>query len=162
LLAGSGAIAQRLGLWSPGVHVFPQRTDWYEAQMWARNSTPKGALFITPPHIYGFYESSWRVFSERSTVALFSDLSDIIYTPEYLGTWRSRFEDVAPGALAQFRGDFFGNQAITARSFYSLTTADLQRVAHKYGAEYLVIEKPNTRDFPVVYENGRFIIYTVP
>jgi hypothetical protein len=24
------------------------------------------------------------------------------------------------------------------------------------------MEKPNLRDFPVVYENGRFIIYAVP
>ncbi len=162
LLAGSVAIGQHLGLWSPGVYVFPQRTDWYNAQIWARGNTPKDALFITPPQIYGFYESSWRVFSERSTVALFSDLSDIIYSPEYLQTWRSRFEDLAPGALAQFRGDFFENQAITARAFYSLSSADLQRIAHKYEAEYLVMEKPNLRDFPVVYENRRYIIYAVP
>ena len=162
LLAGSVAIAQYLGIWSPGVHVFPQRTDWYDVQLWARNNTPKDALFITPPHIYGFYETSWRVFSERSTVALFSDLIDIIYSPEYLETWRPRFEALAPGALTQFRGDFFENQAITARSFYNQSTADLQRIAHKYGAEYLVMERPNVRDFPVVYENGRFILYAVP
>jgi len=162
LLAGSVAIAQYLGLWGPGVHVFPQRTDWYDVQLWARNNTPKDALFITPPHIYGFYETSWRVFSERSTVVLFSDLIDIVYSPEYLETWRSRFEDLAPGALSQFRGDFFGNQAITARSFYNLSSADLQRIAHKYGAEYLVMEKPNMRALPVVYENGRFILYAVP
>jgi hypothetical protein len=162
LFAGSVAIALRLGLWGPGVHVFLQRTDWYDAQVWARNNTPKEALFITPPHIYGFYETSWRVSSERSTVALFSDLIDIVYSPEYLAKWRPRFEDLAPGALAQFRGDFFENQAITARSFYNLSSTDLQRVAHKYGAEYLVMEKPNLRDFPVMYENGRFIIYAVP
>lgn len=162
VFAGSAVIARHLGIWDPGVYVFQQRTDWYDAQVWARNNTPKGALFITPPQTQGFYESTWRVFSERSTVALLLDLSDIIYTPEYLGTWRSRFEDLAPGAFAQFRGDFFENPAITARAFYSLSSADLQRIAHKYGAEYLVMEKPNLRAFPVVYENGRFIIYAVP
>ena len=87
---------------------------------------------------------------------------DIVYSPEYLETWRSRFEDLAPGALSQFRGDFFGNQAITARSFYGQSSADLQRIARKYGAEYLVMERPNVRDLPVVYENGHFIIYAVP
>jgi len=89
-------------------------------------------------------------------------LIDIVYSPEYLETWRPRFEALAPGALSQFRGDFFENQAITARSFYNLSSADLQRIARKYGAEYLVMERPNVRDFPVVYENGRFILYAVP
>ncbi len=162
LFAGCVAIAQQFGLWGPGIYVFPHRTDWYEAQVWARDNTPKDALFITPPHIYGYYESSWRVSSDRSTVALFSDLMDVMYSPEYLETWRARFEDVAPGAFAQFRGDFFENQAITARAFYSLSSAELQRIAHKYGAGYLVMEKPNLRDFPVTFENRRYIIYAVP
>ncbi len=163
LLVGSVALAQRLGLWRPGIHVFPQRTDWYDVQLWARNHTPKDALFITPPHIYGFFETGWRVFSERSTLALFSDLTDkVAYSPSYLETWRPRFEDLAPGALAQFRGDFFENQALTARAFYNQSSADLLEVAHKYGADYLVMEKPNFRDFPAVYENGRFVVYAVP
>ncbi len=162
LFAGTVAIALGLGMWSPGVYVFPQRTDWYDAQVWARNNTPKDALFITPPQIYSFYDSTWRVYSGRSTVVLFSDLTDVIYTPGYLETWRRRFDDLAPGAFAQFRGDFFENLAITASAFNSLSSADLQRIANKYGAEYLVMEKPNLRDFRVVYENARYIIYAVP
>lgn len=148
-----------LNLWAPGVHLFAQRTPWHAAQRWAHDHTPKDAIFITPPHIWWFYESDWRVFSERPTVVTLSELLEVALVPYYTGTWKERFETLAPGALARFTGDFFENKTITAQAFYSLSADDLQRIAQRYGASYLVVEKPHAYRFPVAYENEQFVIY---
>ena len=56
-------------------------------------------------------------------------------------------------------GDFFANQRIVAGAFYSLSAEEFRRLAAKYGASYLVVEKPHAYSFPVVYENKGFVIY---
>lgn len=152
-------IGVEYGLWYPGIYIFPHQTAWYDAQIWARDHTPKDTLFITPPHIWWFYESDWRVFSERSTVSTHSELLEAAFAPEYIAYWKPRFEALAPGALESFRGDFFESQRITGQAFYTLSSDQLLAVAQKYGAAYLVVEKPHLHDFPKVYENKGFVIY---
>ncbi|MCC7359004.1 MAG: hypothetical protein IT317_05985 [Anaerolineales bacterium] len=149
-------------IWEPGVHLAGPRTDWEAAQVWARANTPRDALFITPPQIWWLYQSDWRVFSERSTVATLSELLEAAFAPEYLDYWRPRFEALAPGALDQFRGDYFENKRLTAAAFYGLTTTDFERLAAQYGAEYLVVEKPHAYDLPVAYQNAGYAIYALP
>ena len=80
--------------------------------------------------------------------------------------WKTRFADFAPGALEQFQGNFFDNQKTTAKAFYSLSTERLKTLAKKYGASYLVVEKPNQRDLPICYGviehyNPEFTIYAL-
>ena len=160
--AGSVTLAVSLHIWSPGIYVFARHTPWYDAQIWAHDHTPKDTVFITPPHQWWFYDPEWRVYSERSTVALWSDLLEIAIVPDYTDTWKERFETIAPGALARFRGDIFESREITAQAFYSLPADDLLRAARRYGASYLVVERPHTYDFPVAYENAQFVIYRLP
>jgi hypothetical protein len=155
-------LAYHYALWSPGIHIYAHRTPWYDVQLWARDHTPKEALFITPPHLWSFYDSEWRVFSERSTVATHSELLEAAFVPDYVDYWRPRFEAVAPGALDHFAGDFFANQETTAEAFYSLADDDLLRVAHTYGAAYLVVEKPHLRPWTVLYANSDFVVYALP
>ena len=160
--AGMFGVALFYDVWEPGIHLAGPRTDWEAAQFWARDNTPREALFITPPQIWWLYQSDWRVFSERSTVATLSELLEAAFAPEYLDYWRPRFEALAPGALEQFRGDYFANKRITAAAFYGLTTADFERLAGQYGADYLVVEKSHTYDLPVAYENAGYTIYVLP
>jgi hypothetical protein len=89
-------------------------------------------------------------------------LLEIAIVPDYTDTWKERFETIAPGALARFRGDIFESRQITAQAFYSLSAGDVLRAARRYGASYLVVEKPHTYDFPVAYENEQFVIYRLP
>jgi hypothetical protein len=144
-----------------GVDVYTAQTDWYRAQRWARDHTPLDALFITPPQIWSYRESDWRVFSERSTLASLSDALEIALIPAYQATWQPRFEAVAPGALDRFRGDYFENKLITQQAYYSLTPGQLQQIAADYGASYLVVEKPNARPFIHCYENPQYLIYAL-
>jgi hypothetical protein len=159
--AGGLVIAQVYQLWSPGLYIYMRPTAWHRAQIWARDHTPKEALFITPLHKWWFYEADWRVFSERAQVASLTDMLEIAIVPDYFQTWTKRFDDLAPGARAQFQGDPFDNRQITARAYASLSDADLLQLARAYGATYVVVEKPHLRPWPVVYENEGYLIYQV-
>jgi len=159
LFAGTLWLVFGYRLWHPGIYIYARPTEWYKAQLWAKENTPKDAVFITPPHLWWLYESDWRVFSERSTVSTHSELLEAAFAPEYMDYWKPRFEAVAPGALARFQGNFFENLDIVAGAYYSLATDDVLGVACAYNASYLVVEKPHLRDFPIVYENAGFVIY---
>ncbi len=171
--AASLGLVMSLNLWGPGLYIYPHQSPWYAAQVWAKDNTPKDTLFITPPQIYSFYDSDWRVYSERSTVVTLSELLEAAFMPNYLfdhtGSdgqvvygWKTRFADFAPGALEKFRGDFFENERITAQAFYNLTPEQLLALAYKYHARYLVVEKPHAYPWTVVYENSQYVIYKLP
>jgi hypothetical protein len=157
--AATIVVALAYGIWGPGIHLYGPRTDWEAAQRWARDHTPREALFVTPPQIWWLYQSDWRVFSERSTLVTLTDLLEAAFMPEYLPIWQPRFEAVAPGALAQFAGDYFENRRITAEAYYRLTEADLLGLAERYGADYAVLEQPHALALPLEYENDAFRIY---
>ncbi|HNT78252.1 MAG TPA: hypothetical protein PKH77_24830 [Anaerolineae bacterium] len=162
ITVGNFGIASLYNVWRPGIHIFGVQDDWTDVQLWAREHTPRDAIFISPPQKWDFYESDWRVFSERSAVVTFTELLEIGLVPSHLPEWQTRFEKLVPGARAQFTGDFFHNRALTADIFYTRTAADLQAIAQEYGATYLVVEKPHTYAFPVIYENDGYIVYTFP
>jgi hypothetical protein len=160
-LASSFVIGLVYNGWSPGLHIFGPNTAWEDAQIWARDNTPLDTLFITPPQIWWLYQSDWRVFSERSTVATLSELLEAAFVPDYLAYWTPRFEAVAPGALAQMRGDLFENHRITAQAFYGLTASDFQRIGRRFGAHYLVVDTAHSYALPLVYENQGYRIYSL-
>ncbi len=151
-----------LGIWSPGIYVYGPRDAWYDAQIWARENSPKDAVFIAPPYFWWFYESEWRVFSERSSLVSLSDLLEVALAPSYTSDWKARFAKVAPGALAQLNGDDFQNRGIVEQAFYSTSDQAVLRAACQYHATYLVVEKPHLRNFQSVYENRQFVIYALP
>jgi hypothetical protein len=151
--------AQKSWLWAPGLYLNGPQTAWVDAQKWAKENTPKDAVFITPPQLFWHYMPDWRVFSERQPVAELSDLLEIPFNPDYLQIWLPRFEAVAPGALAQFKGDYFENMKIISKAYYSLSDDQILEISKEYHAPYLVVEKPHSRPWPVLYENDGFVIY---
>jgi hypothetical protein len=155
-------LAIYLHLWYPGIYIYPHQTAWYDTQIWARDHTPKDAVFLTQPAEWWVYESDWRVYSDRSAVVEYSDLLEASVVLDYIEPWKARFDIVAPGAVSQFRGNVIDNLQIAARAFASLTDADLARIGAQYGAHYLVDEKSRRHNFPVLYENERFVIYAFP
>jgi ABC-type multidrug transport system fused ATPase/permease subunit len=149
----------RMHLWDPSLNPWGLQDAWYDAQMWARQNTPKDALFITPPEKWGIYDSDWRVFSERGTIAEHADLLMVALVPDYTATWSERFERVAPGAIAQFNGNYFENARQVKNAYYTLSEEAIRQIAIDYGASYLVLEKPQQRDFSIAYENEEYVIY---
>lgn len=146
------------GIWSPGVYLFEPKSFWTQTQDWARNNTPRDAMFITPPEILSHYIPDWRTFSERGTLATLVEIFEFPH-PDYFPAWRERFEALAPGAINQFNGNYLDTFTLTRNAYYSLKPEDYLRIAHKYKVRYLVIEKPHLQPFPVVYENEGFAVY---
>jgi general stress protein CsbA len=146
------------GFWSPGIHIYEPRTAWTETQDWARENTPRDAMFITPPHIFLHYIPDWRTFSERGTLATLVEIFEFPH-PAYIPYWQERFEAIAPGAISKFNGNYFDTFKTTRDAYYSLTPEDYLRVAQKYNIRYLVVEKPYLQPFTVIYQNEGFVIY---
>lgn len=149
------------GVWSPEIHIFGKNTPWKQTQLWAKTHTDPSALFLTPPHLWWFYESDWRVFSERSSLTTITELSEIAFTPEAIASWKERFNDVIPGVYGQFRGNYFENLLFTKQAYANLSLERIRMLAKKYNISYVVIEKPNTYSLPVAYQNEKFIIYSL-
>jgi hypothetical protein len=146
----------------PGIHIYPQKTAFYDAQMWAKTHTSKNTRFLTPPAKWWLYDIEWRVISERSTVCALSELLEAAFDPTYIRYWKPRFEDVAPGALAQFKGNYLNNIDIANKAFYANSTNRFIYLAKKYNVSYLVVEKKYAYKLPLVYQNSEYAIYSLP
>ncbi len=160
LIIASYATVWMMGFWNPlGLYLYGQPTPWVEVQRWARDNTPAEARFITPPEKWGPQESDWRVHSERASIGTLSEMLVAAFQPGYEIEWQTRFERIAPGALAQFDGDYFHNVHLTREAYNNLSAQDLLTLSCDFDAQYAVIEKPNQHPLPVAYENSQFWVY---
>lgn len=159
LVAVNVAVARAFDVWRPGVFPGAGNSAWVRCQLWARDNTPRDAVFVTPPHLWWLYVPDWRVHSERSTVVTLSELLEVAFAPEYAPVWRERFEALVPGAQARFAGDYFANARLTAEVYRSLPTRRLLEVARRYGASFAVVERPSPHPLPVVWENEGFVVH---
>ena len=157
----SFAIILNLGFWQPGIFIYGEDSPWVDVQNWARNNTPVSARFITPPQRIGIQESDWRVHSERASAGTFSELLVAAFQPGYELEWKPRFELLAPGAIAQFNGDYFANSEIVRKAYIGMSTEQLLSAACKLNSQYIVSEKPYTHPLPLAYENSGFAVYDV-
>ncbi len=163
LIGGALAVVVPYGLWRPGFYPYGPTTAWESIQRCARELTPRDALFITPPEKWGLYDSDWRTFSERSTLATHDELLMIALAPIHYDTWKERFTQIAPGALEQFDSNFFDAQRVTREAYNGLSAEQLLTVAQEYGVDYVVREQPNTLSWSSLNcENDTYVIYQVP
>lgn len=167
LFALTVVIAAPLGLWAPGLHVFGPQTSWEAIQLCARDNTDPQTLFVTPPYKWGIYGSEWRTFSERSTVVSHAELLMVALAPGYYDTWRERFDQLAPGAFQKFDGNYFDNAAFTKAAYETLDAGALTQAARRYGAAYIVTERPHTlaltpAPWACNQANPDYLVYAVP
>ena len=150
-----------LNLARPGIHIWPEKTPFYEVQLWAKNNTPKDAVFITPPSKWWLYDIEWRVVSERSTVSTLSELLEAAFDPGYIHYWKPRFEDIAPNVLNRFQGDYLDNLRMTSEAYYTNTSESFLRVGKKYNAYYLVAGNRHRYNLPILFENKEYTVYSL-
>jgi hypothetical protein len=158
-LSASAIFGMVTPFWSPGIHIYAESTPWIDVQQWAREHTPKEAVFLTPPQNFGIYTPDWRVYSERATVVELGELLEVALKPEYYETWKARFNTLLPGLLERFAGNLFENQAMTGQAYHHLSAAALLQTACAYRADYLVFDQAYRQNFPVLYENEGYRIY---
>lgn len=148
-------------VWRPGIQIFPQKTDWYAVQIWAKENTPRDALFLTPPERWWLFEPDWRVFSERSTLATLSEVLEFAFTPEYTDVWKEKFDAVAPGARSKFQGDVLQSRELTRVAYEGLSDTQIASLALRYYISYVVVVRSRVLPYPLVYQNNSFSVYKV-
>lgn len=127
---------------------FPPKklNDWQQLQVWVKNHTEPADLFITPPYMKGF-----RIFSQRSTVGDWKDGTLAFYNDELGAEWWKRMKELG------YSESKYGYKY--RAGFDALTQADFNRLASQYRATYLVVSKPKTLTFNIVYESPQFLVY---
>ena len=115
------------------------RGAWVDVQLWIRDNTPLDAMFITPPYLQSF-----RVFSERGTVAEWKDGTQQFFDTGYSFEWWERIT-----ALGKEDRAFYEN----------LSRERLLELCKKYNASYIVFPAAKKLDLPYVYENKEFRVY---
>lgn len=116
---------------------------------WAREETPTDAVFLIPPA-----EADFRLTSARAIVVDFTlPLSD-----EAMMEWNERIYDLAGGQTLTL-----GYPWVTQiRDAYNgLTQEQLIQLANKYGATYIVVNRPTKLTLPQLYIDSRYAAYKV-
>jgi hypothetical protein len=113
---------------------------WRRVQVWARENTPRDAVFLTPPEQTGF-----RVFSERTIVGEWKDGTQQYFDEGFAREWDARMGELDP------------------QRFPGLPSPRILELARRYGASYVVLPRPpGRRDLALVFRTPGFDVYRVP
>lgn len=120
---------------------------WADLQMQARRLSHRDDLFIVPPYCNDFCN-----YSNRATLSDWAEGANIMYLDNrFAEEWFERMNDL--GWTKRFNAP---------EGFGGLTTEEVIAAARKYGARFVVSEKPKRFSLPMRYENSRFLLYAVP
>ncbi|MBD3181868.1 hypothetical protein GF312_06225 [Candidatus Poribacteria bacterium] len=122
------------------VTTVENRGTWVDVQLWAKENTPKSAMFLTPP-----YNHYFRVYSERSTVGEWKDGTQQYFDTEYSYEWWSRMMDIGK------------NEA----EYDNLKPERLKELSEKYSVSYIVFRANKPLPFDEVYKNKDYIVYKI-
>jgi hypothetical protein len=149
----------------PGIHdltvarlkpALAYETELDQLAAWCSDWTPADAVFIIPPGSTKHAMQDFRVKAKRAIVA---DFKAIAFTREGLRQWRERIRDLTNDAPFADGGD---RDEELSRGYASLTADDVRRLADKYRASYILVEKPKQLPFELVHETVAFRLYKAP
>lgn len=128
-------------------------SEFEEVQVWAKENTKKGSVFITPPYLRGF-----RTFSQRSIIGDCIDLAlaNPICIHGYIAI--KRIEALCNTRFTDYNVCIPEN---CKPKYNNLPEAKLLDISKKYQASYVVVEKPWRKNLPLVFENSKFRVYKI-
>ena len=126
----------------------PRADPWIDLQRWAAVSSPRDALFLTPPDLEGF-----RSFSLRSHFVDWKQGTLSLFHPEFGTEWQERMRLLAPRRL-----DPWPIRNL-ARNYDALTAGEIEDLVERYGISHVVVRRPRALDLPLAYENAAFRVY---
>ncbi|MBI2885620.1 MAG: hypothetical protein HYY02_00275 [Chloroflexi bacterium] len=142
--------------------VAPPVNSWTEVARWAREQTPQDAVFLIPPYLdTATLGAEFRVAAQRSNVVARheGDLSGLSY--RFALAWYQRLRDLAGGQ--ELAGAPLADlSARLEQGFLGLSQGELEGLARRYGADYLLLERRKPLTLPVAYENEQFLVYRLP
>jgi hypothetical protein len=115
-----------------------EQGSFWAAQNWARENTPKSAVFLTPPKEAGF-----RVFSERTIVGEWKDGTQQYFDDSFAKEWGRRME------------------IVMAQEFGKYSDEEIVGLARRFGADYIV-GQGRRRNLPVAFNGGSTVVYSLP
>jgi len=117
---------------------------WVDMQLYAKKHSDKDDLFIIPPHLNDF-----STYSHRAILGDWAEGANMLYLDnQFARDWFTRMNDLGWKWL---HGSFEG--------YKNLSTDQVVKAAQKYGARFVITEKPKTFDLEKCYENKKFILY---
>ena len=146
-------------------NIFEERyTDWKKLQLWARENTPPGAMFIAPLDMNGF-----RVFSNRPVFVDWVDGAAMHWSPGFEELWvdRLKYLGITGPLIKSSAGLLCGLgtsdiRKLIHRFIYDKITEDeFMDIRNKYGAEYVIESITRPLSFKQVYENSTFRVYRI-
>ncbi len=123
------------------------KTDyWVDLQIHSKKLSGKDDLFIVPPYLNDF-----SIYSHRAILSDWAEGANILYLDnQFAEEWFERMNDL--GWTERFN---------SKEGFDKLSTKAIIKTARKYGARFVVTEKPKTFSLPVVYENNKYVLYQI-
>jgi hypothetical protein len=124
---------------------------------WARENTPRDAVFLAPPN-----DMEFRFRARRAIVV---NVKGIPQLSTEMPEWRDRLEAVL--GLSDLdslpRGNFFGAADVMGEIYSRRSIDDLAPVARRYGARYVIVTdvtRGGASDLPIVRNEGdRYLLY---
>jgi|GEM_PF-514635 len=117
---------------------------WADIQKYAQTISDKDDVFIVPPHMNDF-----SLYSYRAVLGDWAEGSTLLYLDNrFTEEWFERMYDLG-----------WTEKELIYDGYNRLTTDAVLRAAQKYGAKFIVTEKPKTFALKKLYENNKFILY---
>jgi hypothetical protein len=128
------------------------RSEFARAGDWIRAHTPPDALFLSPPALGGFC-----FFSRRATVV---DFHRNPFSEAAIVEWRRRLADLIDEPALDCLGLRECNRIL--EEFNTLPVASYEKLAARYGAEYLLVRSRDDLSLRRLYRNRGFDVYALP
>ena len=123
-----------------------ERDPWADIQLFAKEHSQKDDVFIVPP-----YMNDFGLYSDRATLGDWAEGANILYMDNtFAQAWLERMNDLGWHTLWGEKSGYNG-----------LSTEAIVATAKKYGASFIITEKPKHFELPLIYENSQFILYTI-
>lgn len=120
----------------------PMNGEYVMVQLWAHDHTEVDDMFLVPP-----FNGRFRIYSKRP-----------IFGEWLSGGWCSVDKDLACRWFRRMNA--LGIYTEHDKEAYGrLTASTVQTLAAMYKISYAVFKKPKQFNFPVAYENRRYIVY---
>ena len=125
---------------------------WEDVALNSKDLTSKDSLFITPPFSLGF-----TFFSERSEFINWKTSGVGVYSSRYVAEAFSRFAFVCKHDFElESRTELVEE---CTKGYENINEEDLKKTKDQYKITHIIVRKPKTLDFNLIYENEEYRIY---
>jgi hypothetical protein len=137
-------------LWNFQIPANPDESACYDAEVWARDHTPREATFLVPPEGCGF-----RVLSQRSSWGEWSDGNAMYFYPAFADTFLKRVAALDRAPVPQGTGIIDSLAEVYKKQSWDRIRA----VANENKLDYIVQFRSARYPSEPAYANAGFAIY---